>query len=210
MAARWAALDDRITSVSAASSALPRSCSSCTPAPRAWAWRSPASAVRAAFISSVNLSASATSAACFSSASWLTWWPPNTIFPLPAGINSGRARNQARECKTRAAGSAVQLTRGLPALVHAGEPAFAGGQQRAGRPVLHDPAVVEDQYPVGDLDRGQPVRDDQRGPAAQHRAQGPLQHPLGRDIEQRRGFVEYQHGRSGEEGPGERDQLALA
>ena len=52
--------------------------------------------------------------------------------------------------------------------------------------------------------------DDHRGPAGEHRAQRPLDEPLGRDVERRGRLVEDQHRRVGEEGAGERDELALA
>ncbi len=81
--------------------------------------------------------------------------------------------------------------------------------QLAGRAVLGDPTVVKDQDPVRDRDRGQPVRDDHRGPAGQHGAQRGLHLPLARDVEQRRGLVEDEHGGGGQERPRERDQLAL-
>ena len=82
--------------------------------------------------------------------------------------------------------------------------------------VLHDASVVDHQHPVRGLHGGQPVRDDQR------RA-GPPQQPVPcssparpswtrrsrRDVQRGRGLVQDQHGRAGQERPGEADQLAL-
>ena len=78
-----------------------------------------------------------------------------------------------------------------------------------GRAVLDDPAVLEDQHPVGDLHGGQPVGDDHRGPVGQDRAQRALHQPLGGHVERGRRLVEDQHGGVGEERAGERDELAL-
>jgi hypothetical protein len=58
------------------------------------------------------------------------------------------------------------------------------------QPVLHDPPVLEHQDAVGDLDRGQPVRDDHRRPGGQDGAQGALHEPLRGHVERAGGLVE--------------------
>ena len=78
-----------------------------------------------------------------------------------------------------------------------------------GRTVLDDPAALDHQHPVGDLDRRQPVGDDERGPVGEDRPQRALHQPLRRDVERRRRLVEDQHRRVGQERAGERDQLPL-
>ena len=88
-------------------------------------------------------------------------------------------------------------------------------RHRAGAVPAGDPSSTTrpssiDQHPVGDLDGGETVGDDHRGPVGQQRAQGALHQPLGGDVERAGGLVEDEHGRVGEERPGEGEQLALA
>src|SRR3954454_17063299 len=67
---------------------------------------------------------------------------------------------------------------GEPGFVEVGEPALVAVDQVLWCPVLDDPAVLEHEYPVGDLDRRQPVRDDHRRSVREDRAQRMLHQPL--------------------------------
>jgi len=58
----------------------------------------------------------------------------------------------------------------------------AAADQVARRAVLDNSAVLDHQHPVGDLDGGQPVGDDQRGTPRQHRAQGALNQTLAGNV----------------------------
>ena len=87
--------------------------------------------------------------------------------------------------------------------------AAAAADEIARRAVLGDPAVLEDEHAIGDLDRREPVGDDDRGPVGEERPQRALHEALRRDVERRRGLVEDQDGRVGEERPGERHELTL-
>jgi hypothetical protein len=75
---------------------------------------------------------------------------------------------------------------------------------------LADPAAVNDQDLVGLLDGGQPVGDDQRGPAGQGRGERMLDGDLRLGVEMRGGLVEQHDGRSLEQQPGQGDPLFLA
>jgi hypothetical protein len=54
------------------------------------------------------------------------------------------------------------------------------------------------------------MRDDERRPAAEERAQGELDAAFGADVDRRSRLVEHQDARVGEQGARERDELALA
>ena len=85
----------------------------------------------------------------------------------------------------------------------------AAGQQPGGRAVLDDAAALHHQHPVGDRHRRQPVRDDHRRPPGQDRRSACCtRRSLGMS-QRRRGLVQDQHRRLGQERPGERDQLPL-
>ena len=76
--------------------------------------------------------------------------------------------------------------------------------------LLDDEAVVQDDDPAGLADRRQAVRDDDRGAAGEQAAQALLDRRLGVEVDVRGGLVEDQDAGVGDEGAGERDQLALA
>ena len=86
----------------------------------------------------------------------------------------------------------------------------AGADERIRHTVLDDAATFKHDDPVGDLDRGQPVGDDQRSATGQDGAQCALDQPLTGDVQRGGGLVEDEYRRISQECPGERDQLALA
>ena len=77
-------------------------------------------------------------------------------------------------------------------------------------PALDDLAVLEHEDLVGAADRRQPVRDDERRAALAQAPQAVLDHRLALAVEARRGLVEDEDARVGEDGPRDRDALALA
>src|SRR4051812_15597898 len=85
----------------------------------------------------------------------------------------------------------------------------AGRQQLLVRALLDDPAVLEHDDLAGALDRGQPVRDHDRGAAGQQAPQAVLDPALGVHVDVRGGLVQDQDPRVGDERAGERDELAL-
>ena len=87
--------------------------------------------------------------------------------------------------------------------------ARASDQQRR-RPILDDPALVDDEHPVRDLDRREAVGDDDRGPVAEQRPERVLDLALGRQVEGGGRLVQDQDPGVGKEGPGKGDQLPLA
>src|SRR5690625_4488310 len=95
-----------------------------------------------------------------------------------------------------------------PRLVQLSEFAGAGDEFVRGA-VLDDPPRLHDEDPVGDLDGGQAVGDDDRGPALEHRGQGILHQPLRGDVEVRGRLVEDDDVRVGEEDAREGHELAL-
>ncbi len=84
------------------------------------------------------------------------------------------------------------------------------GEQPVGRAVLDDSAALEHEYPIGDLDRGEAVGDDDGGAAGEHRLEGGLHEALHGCIERGARLVEDEDGGVGEEGACEGDELALA
>ena len=78
------------------------------------------------------------------------------------------------------------------------------------RAAVGDPAVVQDHDPVGQVQRGPAVRDDQRGPAAHHLAQRGVDLRLQPRVDGRGGVVEDQQPRVGDQRPGQRHPLPLA
>ncbi len=78
------------------------------------------------------------------------------------------------------------------------------------RPPLDDPPVVEHDDQVGAADRGQPVRDDERGSSGEQQAKPVLDAPLGSDVDRRGRLVEDEDPRIGEQRSRERDELPLA
>ena len=72
-----------------------------------------------------------------------------------------------------------------------------------------DPSVVEQEHPVGQGDRGHPVGHDERG--GRHGApQAGEDRLLDPGVDRRGGVVEEQQPRLPQQGPGEREALALA
>jgi hypothetical protein len=69
--------------------------------------------------------------------------------------------------------------------------------------------LAEYHDPVGTFGHVQAMRDQQRGPVRKHRVEGTLRHALRRNVQRRRCLVHDQHGRVGQERPGERDEPAL-
>src|ERR1019366_4810790 len=108
------------------------------------------------------------------------WYPRDA--PPGDHLEGDQGTDHARESgRALPAGSAETP---LPARVQR-RVAAAAGQEVPGRPVFGDPAARDDQYPVGDLHRGQPVGDDERGAPCEDRAQRLLHQPFARDVEQR-------------------------
>lgn len=64
--------------------------------------------------------------------------------------------------------------RGEPGVVKVGVASTAAGDQLAGCTVFDDPAVLHHHHPVGDLDSGETVSDDDRRPLREDRAQRSL------------------------------------
>ena len=73
-----------------------------------------------------------------------------------------------------------------------------------------DPAAVQDHDPVGQVQRGPAVRDDQRGPALHHRAQRGMDLGLQARVDGRGRVVEHQQPGVGDQRPGQRHPLPLA
>ena len=78
------------------------------------------------------------------------------------------------------------------------------------RALLDDLAVLEHDDQVGVADRREAVGDHEGGAAGEQRPQRALDLALGADVDRRRRLVEDQDPRVGEQGAGERDELALA
>src|SRR5688572_23796219 len=57
------------------------------------------------------------------------------------------------------------------------------GDQIAWRAILEDAAVADDEDAIGDLDRGEAMRDDERGSVREQRAHGVLHEPLAGDVQ---------------------------
>ena len=82
-------------------------------------------------------------------------------------------------------------------------------QQLGMRPLLDDSPVIEDHDPVGPLDRGKAVRDQDRGAADHQPSQRFLHDRLGGIVERRGRLIEDQDARVFEDRPGDREPLAL-
>ena len=74
------------------------------------------------------------------------------------------------------------------------------GDELLVRAELGDAAVVDHRDAVGAHRGRQPVRDDDRGAALQQRVEAGLHLRLRLEVEVRRGLVEHEHARPGEEG----------
>jgi len=85
----------------------------------------------------------------------------------------------------------------------------AGRQQFGVRTPLDDLALLDHQDLVGLADRGQPVRDHQRGPPRQRALQRPLHRHLGLRVQVRRRLIEHHHRRGLEQQPRQRHPLLL-
>src|SRR5205085_8410849 len=84
------------------------------------------------------------------------------------------------------------------------------GEQLGMGATLHDLAPLHHEDLVRAADRGEAVRDHERGPAAPQRAEPVLDGGLALRIEARGGFVEDEDPGVGEDGAGDRHALALA
>ena len=73
-----------------------------------------------------------------------------------------------------------------------------------------DLAVVDDENAIGVLDRRQPVGDDQRSAIFQELVERLLNQRFGLGIHRARRFIENEYLRIESQGPGERQELALA
>ena len=78
------------------------------------------------------------------------------------------------------------------------------------RALLDHAPVLEHDDEVGVADRREAVCDDECGPVGQQGAQRALDRPLRPDVDRRRGLVEDENARIGEERAREGDELALA
>ena len=74
---------------------------------------------------------------------------------------------------------------------------------------LQEAAVGDDPDAVGPLGGGEAVGDHDHRAALHQAVHGVLDEDLGAGVEARGGLVEHQHGRVGQRGPGQRDQLLL-
>src|SRR5439155_23584065 len=74
-----------------------------------------------------------------------------------------------------------------PAAVHLGEAALPAEQFVTGAE-LDEAAVVDDGDAVGDLDRREAMRDHDRGAVGEQAGERPLDEPLAREVEGRRGL----------------------
>src|ERR1041385_577961 len=88
--------------------------------------------------------------------------------------------------------------------------AAAEGDELVVRPALDDLAVLEDEDLIGALDRRQAVGDHERRSTTAQGAQAVADHRLALAVEARRGFVENEDSRVGEDRAGDGDALALA
>ena len=104
------------------------------------------------------------------------------------GVGSGRAGHPAAEQLGEAAAMGAELGRGAR---------------------LDDAAVLDHRDLVGLGDGGQPVGDDDGGPARTETLQGVGGAGLAGRVQVAGGLVQDQQGRIGDSGPGECDQLAL-
>jgi len=77
-------------------------------------------------------------------------------------------------------------------------------------PLLDDATLVHNYDAVRIADGRQPVRDDEAGPALPEPRHRVLDQDLGSGVNAARSLVEDQHGRIGEEGARDREQLFLA
>ena len=84
------------------------------------------------------------------------------------------------------------------------------GEQLGMVALLHDLPVVDVADLIRILDRGQAVRDDEARASLEQMVQTGLQRLLGTRVDIRRGLVEDQDARVGEQHARERDELALA
>jgi len=128
---------------------------------------------------------------------------------LPAGPGHHRRRVAALRGVHRGAGRGVRADLGRVAVAGEEQPAElgAGPAQLVDRADRHDPAAGQHRDPVGQLERGVAVRDDQRGPPVA--AQPGVDLRLDARVDGRRGVVEQQHARVGQQRPGDRDALPL-
>src|SRR6476661_4673742 len=83
-------------------------------------------------------------------------------------------------------------------------------EQLAFGAALDDLAVLDDENLVRTPDGGEAVRDDDRGTAVQQPIERLLDQDLGRTIDVRRGLVEDEDARVGEQRAGDRNQLPLS
>ena len=83
------------------------------------------------------------------------------------------------------------------------------GEQLGMVALLHDLPVVDVADLIRILDRGQAVRDDEARASLEQMVQTGLQRLLGTRVDIRRGLVEDQDARVGEQHARERDELAL-
>src|SRR2546426_10251261 len=89
------------------------------------------------------------------------------------------------------------------------EVASPGGVKRLMCPPLDDAPALDDQDLVGAPDRGQPVGDDEGGPAAHQKREAFLNQRLGFRVEARSGLVEDQDSGVCQNSAGAGDSLAL-
>src|SRR6185503_15910656 len=84
------------------------------------------------------------------------------------------------------------------------------GGELAERPLLDDPAALEDEDAAGFPHRRQAVRDDERRPALHHLVERGLDLGLGRRVERARRLVEDEDRRILQQGARDGEALALA
>ncbi len=85
----------------------------------------------------------------------------------------------------------------------------AASGQLVVRAVVHDPAAVQHDDPVGQVQGRAPVSHEQQGAARQAGAQGRMDRGLGRRVDRAGRVVQDQHAWIGQQGPGQRDPLPL-
>jgi hypothetical protein len=85
----------------------------------------------------------------------------------------------------------------------------AGAEELGVAADLDDPALVHDRDPVSPLGRAQPVRDHDRRAPLQQQVERALHRDLGREVEVRGRLVEHHDPGLGQQGAGEREELAF-
>ena len=134
---------------------------------------------------------------------------PNRAGPAAAGRRAPRPVVGTR-CRSSAASSASASSSNSAGLGQHLGVERCGLEQLGVGPVGHDLVLVQQDHPVGQGDGGQPVGDDQGGPALHLDPQSGMDPLLHLDVDGAGGVVEHHDGRVDQQGPGDGDPLPLA